>query len=58
MITVTLAAIALVLCLGGWIGVVISERARAQDADLAALVLSEQFLTELDVEADRWRWGR
>ena len=58
MITVCLAAIALVLCLAGWIGVVISERARAHDADLAALVLSEQFVTQLDVEADRWRWGR
>jgi len=53
-ITVFLAAVALLLCLGGWIGVVISERARAQDADMASLILANQFVTDLDEYARRW----
>lgn len=54
MITVIIAAIALVLCFGSWIGVCISERARTKDADLASLVLSSQFVTDLDDYAKQW----
>lgn len=54
MITVCIALIAVVVALGGWIGVVISERARAQDADLASLVLANQFVTDLDDYAKDW----
>ena len=56
--TILLAVIAVGLVVGAVAGLYISERLERQDADLAALVTAQQFLTDMEVEAERWRWGR
>ena len=56
--TILLAVIAVGLVVGAVVGLYISERLERRDADLAALVTAQQFLTDMEVEAERWRWGR
>lgn len=56
--TLFLAVVAVGLVVGAIIGIRISERLERQDADLAALVTAHQFLTDMETEAERWRWGR
>lgn len=53
MITLVLAAmLAVALCLFGVAVVLAAEQER--DADLQALILSQDFVDELNVEAERW----
>lgn len=56
--TILLAVVAVGLVVGAMVGLYISERIDRQDADLAALLTANQFLTDMEVEAERWRWGR
>ena len=56
--TILLAVIAVGLVIGAVVGLYISERIERRDADLAALVTAQQFLTDMETEAERWRWGR
>ena len=56
--TILLAVIAVGLVVGAVAGLYISERIERRDADLAALLTANQFLTDMETEAERWRWGR
>lgn len=60
MITVVVlaAVLAVALSLFGVAVVLAADQADERDADLEALILSQEFVDELNVEADRWRWGR
>ena len=56
--TLLLAVIAVGLVVGAVAGLYVSERIERRDADLAALLTANQFLTDMETEAERWRWGR
>lgn len=49
-----IALLVVVLALGAYIGVRIAENSHA-DTELADLIMSQQFLNELDRETARWR---
>ena len=53
-LTLLLAVIAVGLVVGAVVGLRVAERIERRDADLAALLTANQFLTDLEVEAERW----
>lgn len=52
--TILLAVVAVGLVVGAVVGLYISEHIDRQDADLAALLTANQFLTDMETEAERW----